>query len=126
MPDAAIELLRVRTDPDGAGSALESMLWQLDPSVVPQRSASIDIEDAHFRRVPERSLGPHRAPRRQLVVILAGNLEITSSDGSKAVLGPGAVLLADDTEGIGHSVSSAGADLLVLPLLPSAGKSPAI
>jgi hypothetical protein len=44
----------------------------------------------------------HRAPRRQYVINLSGGVEIEIGDGSKRRLGPGEVLLAEDTTGRGH------------------------
>jgi hypothetical protein len=44
----------------------------------------------------------HNAPRRQYVVNLDAAVEIEIGDGSKRVLGPGEILLAEDTTGRGH------------------------
>ena len=48
------------------------------------------------------SLDFHPAPRRQFVITLDGEVEITASDGEKRLLRPGDVMLADDTTGRGH------------------------
>jgi len=49
-------------------------------------------------------LGFHNAPRRQYVIMLSGGrVEITAGSGEVRVLGPGDVLLAEDTTGRGHS-----------------------
>ncbi|GKT18638.1 hypothetical protein AVHY2522_19575 [Acidovorax sp. SUPP2522] len=45
----------------------------------------------------------HPAPRRQYVIPLQGELEFRVGDGSTFRLAPGTVLLAEDTEGEGHS-----------------------
>lgn len=45
----------------------------------------------------------HPAPRRQYVVTLKGKIRFEVSDGSTFLLEPGVVLLAEDTEGVGHS-----------------------
>jgi hypothetical protein len=56
-----------------------------------------------FRRTPPGgSLDFHQAPRRQFVITLSGAVEIECGDGSVRRLGPGDVLLADDTTGQGH------------------------
>ena len=47
--------------------------------------------------------GWHNAPRRQFVINLEGSVEITASDGTKRILGPGEILLAEDTTGKGHT-----------------------
>jgi hypothetical protein len=44
----------------------------------------------------------HNAPRRQYVINLDASVELEVGDGSKRVLGPGDVLLAEDTTGRGH------------------------
>ena len=44
----------------------------------------------------------HNAPRRQLVVNLTGSVEIEVGDGTVRRLGPGSILLAEDTTGQGH------------------------
>jgi hypothetical protein len=44
----------------------------------------------------------HNAPRRQFVVNLAGDVEITVSDGEKRRFGAGSILLAEDVTGKGH------------------------
>ena len=56
-----------------------------------------------FRTVEgDYQLDFHTAPRRQLVVNLAGSVEIEVGDGTKRVLGPGSILLAEDMTGQGH------------------------
>ena len=44
----------------------------------------------------------HNAPRRQFVVNLSGEVEITVSDGTKRRFGPGSIMLAEDVTGKGH------------------------
>jgi hypothetical protein len=58
-----------------------------------------------FREAPPgASLGYHNAPRRLLALQLSGQAEIECGDGSSFRLGPGDVLLAEDTTGQGHIV----------------------
>ena len=52
----------------------------------------------------------HPAPRRQFVVNLTGQVEITASDGEKRVCGPGSIMLADDTTGKGHLSKHVGSE----------------
>ncbi len=52
--------------------------------------------DAHFLEL-------HVAPRRQLILCLAGVVEIEAGDGAKRRFGPGDIYLADDLTGEGHS-----------------------
>lgn len=44
----------------------------------------------------------HDAPNRQLVLTLTGTLDFETRDGEHFTLGPGDVLLAEDTTGSGH------------------------
>jgi hypothetical protein len=44
----------------------------------------------------------HPAPRRQYIINLQGAVQITASDGESRVIGPGEVLLVEDTGGKGH------------------------
>jgi hypothetical protein len=57
-----------------------------------------------FIRLPAGwdSGGRYNPPRRNFFVTLSGELEIEASDGQVRHLGPGAVLLAEDTSGKGH------------------------
>lgn len=51
---------------------------------------------------PHSTLDWHDAPCRQYVITLTGTLRFTTRDGSTFLLGPGDVLLAEDTAGGGH------------------------
>ena len=56
-----------------------------------------------FREVDgDYALDFHCAPRRQLVVNLSGSVDIEVGDGTVKRLGPGSILLAEDTTGQGH------------------------
>jgi quercetin dioxygenase-like cupin family protein len=44
----------------------------------------------------------HVAPRKQWVIMLSGRAAITTSDGQCREVGPGDVVLAEDTTGRGH------------------------
>ena len=56
-----------------------------------------------FREVdPTYDLDFHNAPRRQFVVNLSGSVDIEVGDGSVRRIGPGEILLAEDTAGRGH------------------------
>jgi hypothetical protein len=55
-----------------------------------------------FIQVREMEVEPHTAPRRQLVVLLSGEIEIEASDGVKRTAKAGDVVLAEDVTGKGH------------------------
>jgi hypothetical protein len=44
----------------------------------------------------------HPAPRKQYIINLDAAVKITASDGESRVIGPGEVLLVEDTHGKGH------------------------
>lgn len=50
----------------------------------------------------------HTAPRRRLIALLSGSIEIETSDGEVRTLGPGSLLLAEDTMGKGHKSRAIG------------------
>lgn len=44
----------------------------------------------------------HPSPCRQIVLCLAGEIEVEASDGEARRFGPGALALGEDTSGTGH------------------------
>ena len=60
----------------------------------------------------------HPAPRRQLMFVLAGELEVRVSDGEARRFGPGAVLLVEDTSGTGHVSTVVGGQRSYLATVP--------
>ena len=69
----------------------------------------ITVRAAVFRRVVTAHPGePHVAPRRQLVVHLAGRSEVEVSDGEVRAFGPGDVVLVEDVAGKGHITRELG------------------
>ena len=66
-------------------------------------SADMPADGAVLIRVPagwERDW--HPAPRRQLMVFLAGIIEVETSNGETRRFGAGSVVLVEDTTGHGH------------------------
>lgn len=56
-----------------------------------------------FRETPaDYGYDFHPAPRRQFVINLDAAVEVEVGDGTRRTLGPGDVLLAEDTTGRGH------------------------
>ena len=56
----------------------------------------------------------HPASRRQLLVVLAGTLEVETSDGKKRRCSSGEVLFADDVGSRGHRTRTIGGPVRVL------------
>jgi hypothetical protein len=100
---APMELVRVYTGDDGQ-SHFEDLTVELeDFGRRGQISPLWPGRGVQFRTVPtDYFLDFHTAPRRQLVVNLTGSVEIELGDGTRRILGPGSILLAEDTTGQGH------------------------
>jgi len=62
-----------------------------------------------FREQPAGAFSDfHRAPRRQFVITLSGEVEIGLADGTVHRYGPGHVNLAEDVTGRGHTTRVVG------------------
>ena len=97
-----MQITRVYTGSDGQ-SHFETIEIPLQASRYGALSELFEAEGVIFRETPAGGeLDFHNAPRRQFVVTLSGEVEIECGDGSKRRLGPGEILLADDTSGQGH------------------------
>jgi hypothetical protein len=60
-----------------------------------------------FRETAEGFVqGLHNAPRRQLIFLASGILEIESSEGERFICRPGDLIFAEDTQGKGHITRS--------------------
>jgi hypothetical protein len=84
---------------------------------------SVPVTSLQVRRTTEKyNLDWHPAPRRQLVVTLSGESEIELEGGRKIRLGPGHILLAEDTTGQGHiSRAVASKDRIALDIALAEG-----
>ena len=72
-------------------------------------SAQVGTGPVRLNQGPAKSVTDfHNAPRRQYVVMMSGQLEIEIGDGSKHVLDPGDVLVAEDLTGKGHITRGIG------------------
>jgi hypothetical protein len=97
-----IRLVVLTTGADGQ-SHVEERTVTISPHGRDQASAWIPAGPVRFDESPPgSSLDWHTAPRRQLVVTLSGIIEFETRDGQRFPLGPGDVLLAEDTAGGGH------------------------
>ena len=83
-------------------------------------SAPWPASSVMFRTVSgDYHLDFHTAPRRQLVVNLTGSVDIEIGDGTVKRMGPGSILLAEDTTGQGHisrNVDGEPRECLFIPL----------
>jgi len=98
-----MKITRIYTGADGE-SHFEEQDIPLHP-IDSSRSLSEPVvtKSVIFRETgPEYDLDFHTAPRRQYVVNLTGSMELEVGSGEKRILGPGSILLAEDTTGRGH------------------------
>lgn len=118
--------VRLYADADGQ-SHLEDVPLAGEPRDVVESelravfSEPFAARSASFRYVVQEAASehPHNTPRRQFIVMLTGVCEIESSDGDRRRLGPGEVLLLEDTEGDGHITRRVGDQdrlTLIIPL----------
>lgn len=116
-PHQPIPASRVYTGPDGH-THVEAFAFPLGFGS-PSLSALVPVEGVIFRRtMADLDANFHPAPRRQFVITIQGEGEIETSDGTLLPLGPGSIVLVEDTaetNGRGHITRGRGtADRLSL------------
>jgi hypothetical protein len=119
-----IKVTRIYTDPDGKTKAEEYEIPLKPQDRGTDLSQTVAVTSLQFRRTnQDYYLDWHSAPRRQYVVTLSGESEIELEGGKKIRLGPGHILLAEDTTGQGHisrAVGSKDRVSLIMPLADDA------
>jgi hypothetical protein len=100
-----MRLVRIFTQASGE-SAIEIREVPMTGAERPS-SASWKTGAIFFRETPEGHVQSyHNAPRRQLIFLVSGILEIESSEGKRYVCRPGDLIFAEDTAGKGHITRS--------------------
>jgi Cupin domain len=93
---------RIYTGPDGL-SYFEDINAGSVPPGAPDPATTIATESLIFRTMaPGASMDYHTAPQRQFVITLQGEAELVASGGETRRVGPGSIMLAEDTTGKGH------------------------
>jgi quercetin dioxygenase-like cupin family protein len=99
-----MEMTRLYTGDDGL-THIEKMNLETHPALGQMQKATGVVfrssEPGHF-------MDWHNAPRRQLVITLAGEGEIGLADGTLVRFGAGHVTLAEDLTGKGHTTRVVG------------------
>jgi hypothetical protein len=116
---ADVVIARLYTDEAGESHfgawewhATETALAPPAPPV--QVTEPVPAERALMLRVPAGWYGePHPAPRRQLMVVVAGIMEATASDGETRLFTPGSAILLEDTTGKGHTSRTVDGEVLI-------------
>ncbi|MFN8558996.1 MAG: hypothetical protein U0531_17200 [Dehalococcoidia bacterium] len=111
-----MKYLRIYAGPDGESHFEDVEVAAAPGGVASDLSEVIPATGVIFRRSrADQYVDWHPAPRRQFVITLSGEAEIVASDGEVRRIGPGTVMLADDTTGKGHITRGIGtADRLSL------------
>ena len=92
-------MYRVFSDSDG-----ESHIEELRLEDHPELGAMTNVSEVKVQKFDgSRDMPLHPLPERRLIVHLSGDVEITTSDGSKQILRAGDVRLMEDVTGKGHA-----------------------
>jgi hypothetical protein len=84
-------------------------------------SPTVPVKSLQFRRTNQNyNLDWHPAPERQFVITLSGESEVELEGGRTLRLGPGHILLAEDTTGQGHISRAIGSGDRVSLFIPLA------
>lgn len=99
----AIRLVHLFIGDDGQSHfSVGEIAWHQRDAI----NAVSSVETAHAVSFEETAKGStldwHTAPHRQYVITLSGRLEFETRDGTKQIVEPGDILLAEDTSGGGH------------------------
>ena len=100
-----MRIVRIFTT-DSGESAIEIRTVPMSEAERP-KSETFGCYAIFFRETPEGYVqGFHNAPRRQLIFLTSGILELESSLGRRFVCRPGDLIFAEDVEGKGHITRS--------------------
>jgi len=109
---APMKVTRLYTGPDSKTKVEEYDVPLKSQGGGIELSETVRVESLQFRRTnQDYNLDWHPASRRQFVVTLGpGASEIELEGGRKLRLGPGHILLAEDTTGQGHITRAVGSE----------------
>jgi len=104
-----------------AGDDGQSHVEKLDLAHHPELMEPRATTDIVFREAPPgRFSGWHRAPRRQYIFQLSGDVEVGMGDGSTQRYRPGDVRLVEDLTGKGHTTRVVGDQPSITAVIPLA------
>jgi uncharacterized cupin superfamily protein len=103
-----MKYIRIYTGDDGL-THFEDVEVATEPAGFSRTSALFPATGVIFRSSPGDHFNDwHPAPRRQFVIHLAGEVEVTVGDGETRRIGPGDVVMVEDTTGTGHITKGIG------------------
>jgi len=102
---AGMRVVRVFTK-DSGDSSIEIRKVPMTGAERPM-SETFGCDSIFFRETPEGHVqDSHNAPRRQLIFLTSGILELEASDGHRTLCLPGDLIFAEDVQGRGHITRS--------------------
>jgi len=112
-----IMMTRIFTGPDGLSHSEEvPMKFANGGATEMMKATGVEFS----RRPPAPASDWHVGPRRQFVITLAGNAELTVANGQKVKVTPGHINLIEDTTGKGHITHNVGPDDRIVVTIPLA------
>ncbi len=100
-----MHVYRIFTKPSGE-SAIEIRRVPMTGAERPM-SETFKVDSIFFRETPEGHVEDlHKAPRRQLIFLTSGLLELETSEGRRYLCRPGDLIFAEDRQGKGHITRS--------------------
>lgn len=100
-----MRIVRIFTKASGE-SAIEIRQVPMSGAARPM-SEIFRCDSIFFRETPEGHVQDfHNAPRRQLIFLTSGILELESSEGRRVICRPGDLIFAEDMQGKGHVTRS--------------------
>ncbi len=114
---------RIFTDAHGKShfgkTEVQTYLKDFAPPASPMYvSDPVEARRSLFLIVPVGWYGePHAAPRRQLMMVMGGAIEVTVSDGERRVFKAGDIALLEDTSGEGHASKNVGSESALLSVV---------
>jgi hypothetical protein len=116
-----IKVTRLYTGADGKTKMEEYEVPLTASGRGTELSKTVAVKSLQFRRTnQDYNLDWHPAPSRQFVITLSGESEVELEGGRKLRLGPGHILLAEDTTGQGHISRAIGSGDRVSLFIPNA------
>jgi hypothetical protein len=116
-----VKAIRIYSDADGE-SYFEDIELDLVPLAVGElRTSSTEnwpASTVQFRQVDDDfQSGFHTAPKRRIVINLAGYSELGVSSGERRVVGPGMIQLVEDVSGKGHTAAKTNGQPLQMMII---------
>jgi hypothetical protein len=118
---APVTITRLYTGPDGKTKVEELAVPLKAQGRGSEISETVAATGLQFRRTSQDYfIDWHPAPARQFVITLSGESEVELEGGRKIRLGPGHILLAEDTTGQGHISRAIGSQDRISLFIPLA------